>query len=96
MDLPSRHEAETERLLCSAHVATSVRARRSVARGRARAGLRPRVSSRRGGGYYDSGYVQPIDFFGDGTRIPMIVVSPYTRAGHISHDYGDHLGHGGR
>ena len=31
-----------------------------------------------GGGYYDSGYVQPLDFFGDGTRIPMIVVSPYT------------------
>jgi len=23
-----------------------------------------------GGGYYDSGYVQLIDFFGDGTRIP--------------------------
>ncbi len=30
-----------------------------------------------GGGYYDSGYVQPLDFFGDGTRIPLIVVSPY-------------------
>ena len=29
-----------------------------------------------GGGYYDSGYIQPVDFFGDGTRIPMIVVSP--------------------
>ena len=29
-----------------------------------------------GGGYYDSGYVQPLDFFGDGTRIPLIVVSP--------------------
>jgi len=25
---------------------------------------------RRGGGYWDSGYVQPLDFFGDGTRIP--------------------------
>ena len=34
-----------------------------------------------GGGYYDSGYVQPLDFFGDGTRIPLIVVSPYTEAG---------------
>ncbi len=44
-----------------------------------------------GGGYYDSGYVQPLDYFGDGTRIPMIVVSPYTRAGHISHDYSDHV-----
>jgi phospholipase C len=44
-----------------------------------------------GGGYYDSGYVQPLDFFGDGTRIPLLVVSPYTRAGHISHDYSDHV-----
>ena len=43
-----------------------------------------------GGGYYDSGYVQPLDFFGDGTRVPLIVVSPYTQAGHISHDYADH------
>ena len=44
-----------------------------------------------GGGYYDSGYVQPLDFFGDGTRIPMIVVSKYTKAGHISHQYTDHV-----
>jgi phospholipase C len=44
-----------------------------------------------GGGYYDSGYVQPLDFFGDGTRIPMIVVSPFTTAGHIAHDYSDHV-----
>lgn len=43
-----------------------------------------------GGGYYDSGYVQPVDFFGDGTRIPMIVVSKFTKAGHISHEYTDH------
>jgi phospholipase C len=44
-----------------------------------------------GGGYYDSGYVQPLDFFGDGTRIPLMVVSPYTKAGHISHEYTDHV-----
>ena len=44
-----------------------------------------------GGGYYDSGYVQPLDFFGDGTRIPLIVVSPWTKPGHISHDYSDHV-----
>lgn len=44
-----------------------------------------------GGGYYDSGYVQPLDFFGDGTRIPLIVVSPYTKPGHISHTYNDHV-----
>ena len=44
-----------------------------------------------GGGYWDSGYVQPLDFFGDGTRIPTLVVSPYTKAGHISHTYSDHV-----
>jgi len=44
-----------------------------------------------GGGYYDSGYVQPVDVFGDGTRIPLIVVSKYTKAGHISHHYADHV-----
>ena len=44
-----------------------------------------------GGGYYDSGYVQPLDFFGDGTRIPLIVVSPFTKPGHISHGYSDHV-----
>jgi len=44
-----------------------------------------------GGGYYDSGYVQPLDFFGDGTRIPLIAVSRFTQPGHISHDYTDHV-----
>jgi phospholipase C len=44
-----------------------------------------------GGGYYDSGYVQPVDFFGDGTRIPLIVVSAYNKPGHISHEYADHV-----
>jgi acid phosphatase len=43
-----------------------------------------------GGGYYDSGYIQPIDFFGDGTRIPLVVVSPWARKGHVDHNYGDH------
>ena len=44
-----------------------------------------------GGGYYDSGYVQPVDYFGDGTRVPMIVISAHTRQGHISHTYSDHV-----
>jgi phospholipase C len=44
-----------------------------------------------GGGYYDSGYVQPVDFFGDGTRIPLIIVSPFSTGGHVTHDYGDHV-----
>jgi phospholipase C len=49
------------------------------------------ITEDEGGGYYDSGYVQPLDFFGDGTRIIFLVVSPYTKAGHISHDYADHV-----
>ena len=44
-----------------------------------------------GGGYYDSGYVQQLDFFGDGTRIPMIAVSKYSMGGHITHSYTDHV-----
>lgn len=43
-----------------------------------------------GGGYYDSGYIQPVDFFGDGTRIPMVVVSPFAKKGHVDHSYSDH------
>jgi phospholipase C len=43
-----------------------------------------------GGGYYDSGFIQPLDFFGDGPRIPFIVVSPYTTGGRIVHNYADH------
>ncbi|HET6306195.1 MAG TPA: alkaline phosphatase family protein, partial [Rhodopila sp.] len=41
------------------------------------------------GGYYDSGYVQPVDFFGDGPRIPLIAVSPFSTGGKINHDYAD-------
>jgi phospholipase C len=44
-----------------------------------------------GGGYYDSGYIQPLDFFGDGPRIPMIAVSPFSKGGHVSHSYTDHV-----
>ena len=43
-----------------------------------------------GGGYWDSGIFLPLDFFGDGPRIPMLVVSPYSRAGRIVHSYNDH------
>ena len=43
-----------------------------------------------GGGYYDSGYVQTIDFFGDGPRVPMILVSPHARPGYVDHTYYDH------
>ncbi len=40
-----------------------------------------------GGGYWDSGFFQPIDFFGDGPGIPMIAVSPYSNGGHVVHCY---------
>jgi phospholipase C len=43
-----------------------------------------------GGGYWDSGFFQPVDFFGDGPRIPMIVVSDYSRGGKVVHSYADH------
>ncbi|MGN6378729.1 MAG: alkaline phosphatase family protein [Gaiellales bacterium] len=48
------------------------------------------VTMDEGGGYYDSGYIQPVSFFGDGTRVPMIAVSPYTKPGAIDHTYTDH------
>jgi len=48
------------------------------------------VTSDEGGGYFDSAPIQPLDFFGDGTRISMIVVSPYAKKGYIDHHYADH------
>ena len=44
-----------------------------------------------GGGYWDSGYVEPLDFFGDGPRIPLIVVSPFATGGRVVHSYTDHV-----
>jgi phospholipase C len=43
-----------------------------------------------GGGFYDSGFIQWVDFFGTGPRIPMIAVSNFSRGGHISHVYNEH------
>jgi len=43
------------------------------------------------GAEYDSGFVQPIDFFGDGSRIPLLILSPYSTGGKIQHAYGDHV-----
>ena len=44
-----------------------------------------------GGGYWDSGFMQPLDFFGDGPRIPFLVVSPYSKGGRVVHTYYDHV-----
>jgi len=43
-----------------------------------------------GGGFRDTGFFQPLDFFGDGPRIPMIVISPFSRGGKVVHSYNDH------
>jgi phospholipase C len=43
------------------------------------------------GGYYDSGFIQPIDFFGDGPRVPLLAISPHARGGRIEHTYYDHV-----
>jgi len=43
-----------------------------------------------GGGHYDSGFIQPVDFFGTGPRIPMIAISPSSTGGHFSHTYNEH------
>ncbi|MGD0846506.1 phospholipase C [Bradyrhizobium sp.] len=42
------------------------------------------------GGMWDSGFIQSIDFFGDGPRIPMLILSPYSTGGKVYHNYGDH------
>ncbi len=42
------------------------------------------------GGLYDSGYIQPIDFFGDGPRTVMIAVSPFAKYDYVDHTYSDH------
>ncbi len=44
-----------------------------------------------GGGYYDSGYIQPVDFFGDGTRMASLIVSPWAAGGKVYHGYADHV-----
>ncbi len=48
------------------------------------------VTDDEGGGYYDSGFIQPVDFFGTGPRIPMIAVSPFSTGGHVTHVYAEH------
>jgi phospholipase C len=43
------------------------------------------------GGYWDSGFIQSLDFFGDGPRIPMLILSPYSTGGKVYHNYGDQV-----
>jgi phospholipase C len=48
------------------------------------------ITTDEGGGYFDSGAIQMLDFFGDGPRIPLVVVSPFARKGYVDHTYLDH------
>lgn len=48
------------------------------------------VTTDEGGGYFDSGPIQNVDFFGDGPRIPFLAISPYAKTGHVDHTYYDH------
>jgi phospholipase C len=48
------------------------------------------VTTDEGGGYYDSGYIQVLDFFGDGTRIPLVAISRFAKPGVVDHTYYDH------
>ena len=48
------------------------------------------ITTDEGGGYFDTGYIQNVDFFGDGPRIPFLVVSPFAKKGYVDHVYHDH------
>ena len=48
------------------------------------------VTTDEGGGSYDSGYIQILDFFGDGTRIPFLAISRFAKPGFVDHTYYDH------
>jgi phospholipase C len=48
------------------------------------------VTTDEGGGHFDSGFIQILDFFGDGSRIPLLAVSPYAKPGYVDHVYNDH------
>ena len=47
------------------------------------------ISFDESGGLYDSGFIQPLDFFGDGPRMPMLVISPFSTGGRVVHSYND-------
>lgn len=48
------------------------------------------VTTDEGGGYFDTSSIQNIDFFGDGPRVPFLVISPYAKKGYVDHTYHDH------
>ncbi len=43
-----------------------------------------------GGGYFDHHPPTQLDKFGPGIRVPMIVVSPYAKAGHVDTTFSEH------
>jgi hypothetical protein len=49
------------------------------------------VTFEKAGGKYDSGYIQPFDFFGDGARPVLLAISPNAKPGFVDHDCADHV-----
>ncbi|ACD82180.1 phospholipase C [Candidatus Methylacidiphilum infernorum] len=41
------------------------------------------------GGYYQPGYNQALTYFGDGPKIPFLMISPYVGEGVVNHQYAD-------
>src|SRR2546427_5440347 len=42
------------------------------------------------GGYYHSGFIQPLDLVGHRPRTPLLVIFPFLRGVKVSHPYGAH------
>jgi len=76
---PARYEAFLKDLVDKVHAQPALWATTAIV-----------ITTDEGGGYFDSGPIQPIDFFGDGPRIPLLVVSPFAKHGHVDHTYQDH------
>src|ERR1700677_1988924 len=45
------------------------------------------ITTDESGGLYDCGYIQPSDFFGDGPRIMLLVVSKYAKTEFIEYNW---------
>ena len=43
-----------------------------------------------GGGWYDHVAPPVFDYFGPGSRVPALLISPYARRGYIAHETYDH------
>ena len=67
------------------HVVTSVQAHRNLW-----ATTAILITMDDAGATYDAGYTQTIDAAGDGERVPLLIVSPFTVNQGVHHNYADH------